>query len=132
MKKALSILAILLFVSHTDKCTAQIVDSNKIINSLTRCWRAFSHEYATIYGLEEEEIKRYSKQRVCFTKDSVSMYHGVTYTPRYTIKKVGAQDYAKRNFDFDKQKMGISADSVFEDHYFVRIQTIERRSQCIK
>jgi hypothetical protein len=114
MRQALSTWAILLVLCCSNTCSAQMVDSNKIITSLTRCWRAFSHEYATIYGLDEEEIKRYSKQKVCFTRDSVSLYYSTTYAPKYTIKKVKADDYARTNFDFEKQKMGIIADSVFE------------------
>lgn len=114
MKRALSLLAVLLVLSYMNRSSAQVVDSGKVMNSINRCWRAFSHEYATIYGLEEEEIKRYSKQKVCFTQDSVSLYYGVTYAPKYSIKKVRADNYARDNFEIDKQKMGIIVDSVFE------------------
>lgn len=97
----------------TNRCAAQAADSAKIVSSITRCWRAFSHEYTTIYGLEEEEIQRYSKQKVCFAADSVSMYYGVRHAPRYSVKKVNAEDYSKSNFDCDKQKLGIAGDSLF-------------------
>jgi hypothetical protein len=114
MKRYLSLLAILLMLPCINTCSAQVADSAAIVNSLIRCWRAFSHEYSTIYGLEEEDIKRFSKQRVCFTPDSVSMYQGVVYAPKYVIKKVSSEDYAKNNFDCSKQKLGIARDSVFE------------------
>jgi len=114
MKRYLSLLAILLVVPYTNTCSAQVVDSTNVVNSLTRCWRAFSHEYSTIYGLEEDEINRYSKQKVCFTRDSVSMYHGILFAPKYSIKKVNAENYAKNNFDCSKRKLGIVTDSVFE------------------
>ena len=113
MKRYLSVLAILL-VSCVNTCSAQVADSTAIVNSLMKCWRVFSHEYSTIYGLEEEEIKRYSKQKICFTGDSVSLYLGVVYKPKYAIKKVNAENYAKSNFDSRKQRLGISSDSVFE------------------
>lgn len=114
MNRYLCVLAILLVSACTHTCSAQLADSTSIVNSLTKCWRAFSHEYSPIYGLEEDEIKRYSKQRVCFTKDSIGMYLGALYTPKYSIKKVNAENYAKDNFDCSKQKLGILKDSVFE------------------
>ncbi len=114
MKRYLSVLGILLASLYVNDCSAQAIDSAGIISSLHKCWHAFSHEYSTIYGLEEEEIKRYSKQKVCFTRDSVSMYLGTVFAPTYAIKKVNAEDYAKTNFDCTKQRLGISMDSVFE------------------
>jgi hypothetical protein len=110
----LSVLAILLLLPFCNTCSAQVADSTTIIKAISRCWRAFSHEYSNIYGLEEEEIKRYSKQRVCIGKDSVSMYYSTVYTPKYSFKKVNAEDYAKNNFDFSKRKLGIIVDSVYE------------------
>ena len=114
MKRYLFILAIAFVIQGNNTCSAQVADSTAIVDSLEKCWRALSHEYSTIYGLEEEEIKRYSKQKVCLTRDSVSMYLGVSYTPKYLIKKVNAEDYAKNNFGCSRQRLGISADSVFE------------------
>jgi hypothetical protein len=114
MKKYLYALAILAVLPGNCTCSAQSSDSTKVINSLIRCWRAISHEYSTIYGLEEEEIKAYSKLKVCFTKDSITMYDGALYTPGYTIKKVNAENYAKDNFDCSKVKLGMRTDSVFE------------------
>lgn len=106
--------AILLLLLGSSSCLAQRADSAKVIAGLHRCWRAFSHDYTTIYGLEEEEVKAYSKQKLCFTPDSFSMYYGTRYTPRYSIKKVNANTYAKSNFDGNAQKMGIIVDSVYE------------------
>ena len=114
MKLYAPVLAMLLVLLCTDNCSAQAADSTKVVNALTKCWRAFSHEYSIIYGLEEEDIDRYSKQRVCFTSDSISTYQGTLYTPKYAIRKVHAESYAKSNFDCGKRKLGIVADSVFE------------------
>jgi hypothetical protein len=113
-KRQLSFLAMLLLLPFTTTCSAQVADSAEVVNSLTKCWHAFSHEYSNIYGLEEEEIKEYSKQRVCFTRDSIITYHGIVYTPKYSIKKVNTASYAKANFDCTKQKLGILKDSVYE------------------
>lgn len=118
----LSVLAIVLLLPFCNTCTAQVADSTAIVNAISRCWRAFSHEYSNIYGLEEEEIKRYSKQRVCIGKDSVSMYSSTVYTPKYSFKKVNAEDYAKSNFDFSKRKLGIIVDSVVE----ITIRTVTK------
>ena len=114
MKRYLSLLAILLALPNINNCSAQAIDSARVVNSLNRCWRSFSHEYSTIYGLEDEEIKRYAKQKVCFSKDSISMYLNVVYKPTYMIKKVNAEEYAKSNFDCSKQRLSISTDSVIE------------------
>jgi hypothetical protein len=114
LRRYLSVFTILLVSAYTNNCSAQVADSARIINSLARCWRVFSHDYAAIYGLEEEEISRYSKQKVCFTGDSVKLFYGVSYAPRYSIKKVNADDYSKNNFDCPKRKLGIVADSIFE------------------
>src|SRR5579872_438168 len=95
-------------------CSAQATDSTKIVGSLNKCWRTTSHEYSTIYGLDEEEIKSYAKQKVCFTRDSVTMYYGALYDPKYSIKKVNAENFAKDNFDCSKEKLGMVEDSVFE------------------
>ena len=114
MKKYLYILAILSILPREHTCMAQVVDSARVIKSLSTCWRAIGHEYSSIYGLEEEEIKRYSKQRLCFTKDSATLYYGVLYEPKYSIKKVNAENYAKDNFDCSKQRLGIFTDSIFE------------------
>ncbi len=114
MTRYLYVLTILSVLLCRNICAAQGVDSAKTVGSLAKCWRALSHEYSTIYGLEEEEIKRYSKQKICLTADSISMYYGVSYAPKYSVKKVNAENYAKNNFDCGKQKLGISVDSVFE------------------
>lgn len=95
-------------------CSAQVTDSAAIVKSLSKCWRVLSHEYSTIYGLELDEIKRLSKQRICFKNDSASMFHGILYEPKYSAKKVNAELYAKNNFDCTKQKLGISVDSAYE------------------
>lgn len=95
-------------------CCAQVADSAGVVTSLMKCWRVFSHEYSTIYGLEEAEIKQYSKQRVCITRDSLSSFYGVRYTPAFAIKKVNTENYAQSNFDCNKRKLGIRKDSVYE------------------
>jgi len=114
INRYLYILAVLSVLPCNNTCYAQVADSTKIVHSLMKCWRAISHEYSTIYGLEEEEIKRYSKQKVCLTGDSVSMYYGASYAPKYSVKRVNAENYAKNNFDCGKRKLGILRDSVFE------------------
>jgi hypothetical protein len=114
MTRYLYVLAIFSFLPLNNTCSAQATDSTKIVNSLVKCWRATSHEYSTIYGLDEEEIKNYTKQKVCFKKDSVTMYYGTLYDPKYSIKKVNAEKFAKDNFDCSKDKLGMVADSVYE------------------
>jgi hypothetical protein len=113
MKKYLCILTILCLLPWNTGF-AQDVDPGKIVNSLTRCWRPISHEVSSIYGLDEEEIKRYSKQKICLTRDSISMFYGVFYAPEYSVKKVNAEEYAKNNFDCSKQRLDILVDSIFE------------------
>jgi hypothetical protein len=114
MKRYLSVFAILSVLQWSNTCSAQVADSAAIVKSLTRCWRSISHGYSSIYGLDEKEVKRYSKQRICFARDSVSLYYGVSYTPKYSVKKVNAENYARSNFDCSKHKLDILADSVFE------------------
>jgi hypothetical protein len=113
MKRYLCILAVIAALPCKN-ISAQVLDTAKIVKSLNKCWRSLSHEYSTIYGLEDEEVKRYSKQRVCLGKDSVSLYYGVSYAPKYSLKRVNTENYAKTNFDCSKQKLGIATDSVFE------------------
>ena len=125
IKTYLYTFAILSVLPWNNTCSAQTIDSTKIVSSLTKCWRAVSHEYSTIYGLEEEEIKRYARQKVCFTRDSVTMYYGALYAPKYSIKKVDAENFAKNNFDCDKQRLGMFVDSVFE----ITISSITKSSQ---
>ncbi len=114
MKRYLYVFALLSVLPWGHACVAQEVDSAKIISSLIRCWRARSHEFSPIYGLEDEEVKRYSKQKVCFTPDSISMYYGMLYTPKYSIKKVNSDNYSKVNFGFSKKMVNIFKDSLFE------------------
>jgi hypothetical protein len=112
MKKyTLIILAIFLWSSS---CSAQETDTATVFKALFKCWHAVSHQYSSIYGLEEEEIKTYSRQKVCIARDSVTMYYGVLYAPQYAIKKVDAENFAKDNFDCDKGKLGMLTDSVYE------------------
>lgn len=125
MKRYLYTLAILSVVSRSVTCPAQSADSTKILNSLFNCWRAISHEYSTIYGLEEDEIKIYSKQKVCFTADSATMYYGALYNPKYSVKKVDAENFAKNNFDCSKAKLGMAKDSVYQ----ITISSINRSSK---
>ena len=125
IKRRLYTLAILFVLPWNNTCFAQAPDSTKIVNSLFKCWRAISHEYSTIYGLEEEEIKNYSKQKVCFTHDSITMYYGALYTPKYSVKKVNAENFAKNNFDCPKEKLGMIKDSVYE----ITISSVNRSTQ---
>ncbi len=114
MKRHLSVLAILMVMPFSKTCFAQTTDSTDVVKSLMKCWRAFSHEYSTIYGLEEEEIKRYSKQKVCFTSDSIRMYKSTLYEPKFSVTKKNSENYAKDNFDLSKRNLGIRVDSVYE------------------
>jgi len=114
MKIYLCLLTIVFLLPSHNSCKAQAVDTDKIVNSLRTCWRHISHEYSTIYGLEEEEVKHYATQKVCFAKDSISTYYGIFYDPKYTVRKVNAEAYAKNNFDCAKQRLGIFVDSVYE------------------
>ena len=125
MKRYLYAFAILSVLPWSHTCPAQETDSAKIVNTLNKCWRAISHEYSAIYGLEEEEIKNYSKQKVCFTKDSVTLYYGALYDPKYSIREVNAEDYAKDNFDCTKKKLDMWADSIYE----ITISSTARSSQ---
>ncbi len=114
MKRYLFAAAILSVLPWNTACHAQEADSAKVVKTLLKCWRALSHEYSTIYGLEEEEIKTYSKQKVCFSRDSLTIYYGTLYSPKYSVKKVNAENYAKDNFDVTKGRLGITRDSVYE------------------
>jgi hypothetical protein len=114
MTRHVSIWAILLIILCTNNSYAKGVDSAKIVSSLNKCWKAFSHDYSSIYGLEEDEIKAYSKQRVCFTTDSVNMFYGNVYSPTYAIKKVDAEKYTRDNYECSKSKFNIYIDSVYE------------------
>jgi hypothetical protein len=114
MKRYLYAFVILAVLPGNNTCSAQATDSTKVVTSLLRCWRAISHEYSTIYGLEEDEIKAYSGQKICFSTDSITMYDGALYSPEYGIKKVNAENFAKDNFDCSKVKLGMRTDSVFE------------------
>lgn len=114
MKRYLLTLAVFVVWPSAERCCAQATDTVKIIRTLNKCWRAISHEYATIYGLEEDEIKSYSRQKLCFSRDSVVMYDGALYDPKYSIKKVNAELFAKDNFDCTKERLGMSRDSVYE------------------
>jgi hypothetical protein len=125
MKIYLCTLALLSVLPSYYTCSAQATDSTKIVNSLNKCWRATSHEYSTIYGLDEDEIKSYAKQKVCFTRDSVTMYYGALYGPKYSIKKVNAENFAKDNFDCSKEKLGMVEDSVFE----ITISSVSKASR---
>jgi hypothetical protein len=125
MKRYFYVLTLLSMLTWENTCSAQVADSAKLVTSLTRCWRVISHELSSIYGLEDDEIKRYSKQNVCFTGDSVSMFYGIVFAPKYSIKKVNAEDYAKNNFDCSKSRLAILTDSVFE----ITISSITKPSQ---
>jgi hypothetical protein len=125
MKRHLYALVILPVILWNNTCAAQTADSAKIVSSLIKCWRAVSHEYSTIYGLEEDEIKSYSQQKVCFTRDSATMYYGPLYAPKYSVRKVNAEDFAKNNFDCSKAKLGMLKDSVYE----ITISSIARSPQ---
>ena len=125
MKRYLYALAILSVLQWNSSCNAQETDSAKVIKTLCKCWRALSHEYSTIYGLEEEEIKVYSKQKVCFNLDSLTMYYGTLYAPKYFVKKVNAETFAKDNFDVAKGRLGIIKDSVYE----ITINTVTKPLQ---
>jgi hypothetical protein len=114
MTRYLSFWAMLLLLPLTNSCYAQVADSAALVGSLSRCWRAFSHEYAIIYGLEETEIKQFSKKRICFTSDSVGTFYGTVYAPTYSFKKVNAENYSRENFDCSKKKVNIYVDSVYE------------------
>ncbi|MCW3121477.1 MAG: hypothetical protein JWQ38_969 [Flavipsychrobacter sp.] len=114
MKRYLFALLLLSFLTWGNTCSAQVADSAKLVRSLTRCWRVISHEVSPIYGLDDEDIKRYSKQNVCFTRDSVRMFSNTLYTPTYSIKKVNAEEYATTNFECSKNKLAILTDTVYE------------------
>lgn len=122
MNRYYCILLSFLILSRVNTSTAQIVDTNKVVRELNRCWRVVSHEVSPIYGLEDEEIKRYSKQRICFSRDSIVMLNSVLLAPAYSIKKVNAEDYARKNFDCGRMSLAIIADSVYE----IRISSVTR------
>jgi hypothetical protein len=125
MKRYLYGLVILSFLPWDNTCSAQAMDSTKIVNSLIKCWRSISREFSTIYGLDENEIKKYYKQKVCLTRDSIVIYYGALYHPKYSVRKVNAEHFAKDNFDCSKDKLGMFTDSVYE----VTISTITNYSQ---
>lgn len=114
MNRYYCLLLSFLILSGVNTCAAQIVDTNKVVHELNRCWRVVSHEVSPIYGLEDEEIKRYSKQRICFRADSISMFNSILMAPKYSIKKLNAEDYARKNFDCSRMSLAIIADSVYE------------------
>jgi len=53
------------------------------------------------------------------------MYYGPLYEPRYSIKKVNAENFAKSNFDCDKGRLGMIKDSVYE----INISSMARSAQ---
>jgi|GEM_PF-6372501 len=114
MNKYFYVLLSLFFFPRENTCFAQVADQAQVVRSITRCWRVIGHEVSPIYGLEEEEIKSYSKQKICFTADSVRMFNSVLHTPKYAIRKVNAEDYAKINFECSKKALAIMTDSVYE------------------
>jgi len=107
-------LAIVMSLLPCHRSAAQQVDTATIYKTLFKCWHSVSHEYSTIYGLEEDEIKNYAKQKVCLSRDGVELYSGPLLTPQYLIKKVNAESFAKDNFDCSKIKLGMIVDSVYE------------------
>ena len=125
MNRYLYAVALLPFLLWSNPCAAQEADTTAILNTLFKCWRSVSHEYSPIYGLEEEEIKKYSRQKVCFSRDNITLYYGALYAPQYSIKKVNAEHYAKDNFDCRKDKLGILKDSVYE----INISSVSRSAQ---
>ena len=125
MNKYLYVLLSLLFFPRANTCSAQVADQAQVVRSITRCWRVIGHEVAPIYGLEEEEIKSYSKQKICITADSVRMFNSVLHTPKYAIRKVNAEDYAKTNFECSKKALAIMTDSVYE----ITITSVTRPSE---
>ena len=114
MKRYLFGVAILSVLTWGNTCSAQASDSTKIVDSVNKCWRSIGREYMTIYGLDEAEIKKYYKQKVCLARDSVILYYGVRYSPKYSVKKVNAEIFAKENFDCTKDKLSMVTDSVYE------------------
>jgi hypothetical protein len=105
---------LLLIISTPSVGAAQSLDSTTLTNAITKCWRTFSHQYANIYALEEEEIKQYSKQRVCLSKDSISLFTGISTAPTFSFRKVHAEDYTKNNYDCTKRMLSIMVDSLVE------------------
>ena len=57
MNRYFKAIAILLLSLTSNICLAQSTDSVKVVATLNKCWRAIGHEYSSIYGLEEDEIK---------------------------------------------------------------------------
>ena len=125
MRKHLYALAIALISLCGSSCSAQQADTAKVITTLFQCWHAVSHAYSSIYGLEENEIKNYAKQRVCFSTDSISLYSGTVYTPVYSLRKVNAENFAQDNFDCGKDKLGMLADSLYE----IKISSLTKSPQ---
>ena len=125
MKKYLYTLAVLSALPWNNNCSAQVADSTTIVNSLNKCWRTIGKAYSTIYGLDESEIEKYSRQKLCFTRDSFVLYNGPLFDPKYAIKKVKADDFAKNNFDCSKEKLGMLTDSI----YAITISSITKSSQ---
>lgn len=107
-------LILLAILATGSNCKAQTTDSAQVIGALNKCWRQLSHVFSPIYGLDEKEVVQYAKRRLCFTRDSISLYYGVQYTPTYKVKRVEAETYARMNFDCGKQKLDINADSVYQ------------------
>jgi hypothetical protein len=53
------------------------------------------------------------------------MYSGPLYEPKFSVKKVNAEHFAKTKFDCTKDKLGMSVDSV----YAVTISSVSRSVQ---
>jgi hypothetical protein len=125
MKKKLFALAVFSLLSWRTTCSAQVADSATIVKSLIKCWRTVSKAYSTIYGLDEGEIETCSRQKLCFTRDSFTLYNGPLFDPKYSIRKVKADDFARNNFDCSKEKLGMLTDSL----YAVTISSMTKSSQ---
>lgn len=127
MNRYLSACILILVLLHADTSSAQALSRDSVVNAVMKCWRVFSREYAEIYGLEDEEVKAFSKQRVCFGKDSISTFRAVQYKPAYRVTRVNAEDYAQQNYDCSKRKLNIYKDSVYE--VVVRTETKPTRDK---
>lgn len=111
--KYYALIALLLALS-THPCHSQPVDTAAVYKRLFKCWRSVTHEYSNIYGLEEDEIKNYARQKICFTRNGIELYDGVRATPDLAIKKVDAELFATENFDVPKVKLGMISDSLYK------------------
>jgi hypothetical protein len=119
---AISFFCIVLFCNI---CSGQVKENGDVMKELFTCWHSIDHRYFPIYALTKEEVKDFSKRKICFNDKVVPMYIDTLYSPKYSIKKYGSKEYLWDNFQSKKEDIGIVTDSLYEIHISAMIKSPE-------